>query len=239
MLDLRFLGSSNEPTSPLNAEGITVTKLPNGSAEVTCTATGQSCLALFPSTNSPTSLDSMVVGFIEPPNDRTTVTLNATSDVYVVVYTWNSDSGETIFDGKVSFVSQLELPTSKPRVSFSFRIVCALFFLLQKGRVSFQFLTFLAVAGPLPTQSPPDNTRSPSPIVIIIIGRLSTCNLHMYCGMTLRSISCFALLVIVVTSLSAVVVVVLVISCITIIIVYLVKRYRRDRKVLYSHQFER
>ena len=66
------------------------------------------------STKSPTSLDPMVViGFIEPPNDRNTVTLNATSDVYVVVYTWNSDSDETIFDGQVSFISRLEQPTSK------------------------------------------------------------------------------------------------------------------------------
>ena len=112
--------SSSEPNSPPNSEGITVTKLSNGSAEVTCTTTGQSCLALFQSKTSPTSLDPMVmIGFIESPNDRTTVTLNATSDVYVVVYTWNSDSGETIFDGKVSFISQVELPTSKPRVSFS------------------------------------------------------------------------------------------------------------------------
>ena len=89
------------------------------SAEVTCNTSGQSCLALFQ------SLDQMVmIGFIEPPNDRTVVTLSTTSDVYMVVYTWNSDSGETIFDGKVSFISQLELPTGKPRVSFSFRIVC-------------------------------------------------------------------------------------------------------------------
>ncbi len=80
---------------------------------------------MFQSTNSPTSLDPMVmIGFIEPPNDRTTVTLDATSDIHVVVYTWNSDSSETIFDGKVSFIS-------KPRVSFSFKIVCVLFFLLQ------------------------------------------------------------------------------------------------------------
>ncbi|XP_064391481.1 uncharacterized protein LOC135339333 isoform X2 [Halichondria panicea] len=107
--------SSSEPNSPPNSEGITVTKLSNGSAEVTCTTTGQSCLALFQSKTSPTSLDPMVmIGFIESPNDRTTVTLNATSDVYVVVYTWNSDSGETIFDGKVSFISQVELPTTPP-----------------------------------------------------------------------------------------------------------------------------
>ena len=87
---------------------------------------------LFLSKNSPTSLNPMVVvGFIEPPNDRTVVSLDATSDVYVVVYTWNSASGETIFDGKVSFISRLELPTCKPRVSFSFRIACALFLLLQ------------------------------------------------------------------------------------------------------------
>ncbi len=72
---------------------------------------------LFQSKTSPTFLDLMVmIGLVEPPNNRTTVTLT-TSDVYVVVYTWNSDSGETIFDGKVSFISQLELPTSKPRVS--------------------------------------------------------------------------------------------------------------------------
>ncbi len=124
--------SSTEPNSP-NSEDITVTKLSNGSAEVTCTISGQSCLALFQSKNSPTSLDPMVVvGFIEPPNDRTVVSLDATSDVYVVVYTWNSDSGETIFDGQVSFISRLELPISKSRVNFSFRIVvCVLFMLLQ------------------------------------------------------------------------------------------------------------
>ena len=81
------------------------------------------------STKSPTSLDPMVViGFIEPPNDRTTVTLNATSDVYVVVYTWNSDSDETIFDGQVSFISRLEQPTSK---AVSELYICALFLLLQ------------------------------------------------------------------------------------------------------------
>ena len=155
---------STEPNFPLNSEDITVAKLSNGSAEVTCTTTGQSCLALFLSKTSSTSLDPMVVvSFIEPPNGRTTVTLNATSDVYVVVYTWNSDSGETIFDGKVSFISQLELPTSKPRVSFSFRIVCH------------------SVAGPPPTQSPPDTTGSPAPspilmIVLIIIGAgIRTC----------------------------------------------------------------
>ncbi|XP_064391453.1 uncharacterized protein LOC135339303 [Halichondria panicea] len=105
--------SSTEPNFPPNSKDITVTKLSNGSAEVTCTITGQSCLALFQSTNSPTSLDPMVmIGFIEPPNDRTTVTLDATSDIYVVVYTWNSDSSETIFDGKVSFISPL--PTRVP-----------------------------------------------------------------------------------------------------------------------------
>ncbi|XP_064391205.1 uncharacterized protein LOC135339015 isoform X3 [Halichondria panicea] len=108
--------SSTEPNSPPNSEDITVTRLPNGSAEVTCTISDQSnCLVLVLSTKSPTSLDPMVViGFIEPPNDRTTVTLNATSDVYVVVYTWNSDSDETIFDGQVSFISRLEQPTSPP-----------------------------------------------------------------------------------------------------------------------------
>ncbi len=125
--------SSTEPNSP-NSEDITVTKLSNGSAEVTCNTSGQRCLALFMSTNSPTSLDPMVVvGFIEPPSNRTVVTLDDTSGVYVVVYTWNSDSGETIFDGQVSFISRLELPISKLRVSFSFsfKIICALFLLLQ------------------------------------------------------------------------------------------------------------
>ncbi len=125
--------SSIEPDSPPNPEGITVTKLANGSAVVTCNTSGQSCLALFQSKNSPTSLDPMMmIGFIEPPNDKTVVSLNATSDVYVVVYTWNSDSGETIFDGQVSFISRLELPISKSRVNFSFRIVCVLFMLLQR-----------------------------------------------------------------------------------------------------------
>ncbi len=121
--------SSMEPDSPPNSEDITVTKLSNGSAEVTCNTSGQSCLALFQSETSPTSLDPMVViGFIESPNDRIVVTLDATSDVYVVVYTWNSASGETIFDGQISFISRLELPISKSRV---FRIACVLFLLLQ------------------------------------------------------------------------------------------------------------
>ncbi len=128
ILSLIFSESSTEPTSPLNSEGITVTKLSNGSAVVTCNTSGQSCLALFLST---TSLDQMVVGFINSSSDRTT--LNSTFDVfmYVVVYTWNSASGETIFDGQVSFISRLELPISKLRVSFSFRIACVLFLLLQ------------------------------------------------------------------------------------------------------------
>ncbi len=107
---------------------------------------------LFLSKNSPTSLDAMVmIGFIEPPNNRTVVT----SDVYVVVYTWNSDSGETIFDGQVSFGSRLELPISKLRVSFSFRTVRSI----------------LSVAAPPPTQSPPDTTRSPPPSPIVSIGK--------------------------------------------------------------------
>ncbi len=127
---------------------------------MSCTTSGQSCLALF---QSKTSLDLMVVvGFIEPPNDRTVVSLDGTSYVYVVVYTWNSDSGETIFDGKVSFIDQLELRTSKPRVSFSFRIIMC---------------SILNVAGPPPTQSPLDSTESPSlsspqpPPPIVIIGK--------------------------------------------------------------------
>ncbi len=96
-------------------------------AEVICTISGQSCLVLLLSENSP----MVVVGLIEPPNHRTVVTFDATSDVYVAVYTWNSASGETIFDGQVSFISPLELPISKLRVSFSFRFVCGLFLLLQ------------------------------------------------------------------------------------------------------------
>ncbi len=85
----------------------------------------------------------VVVGCIEPPwpYDRTTVTLDATSDVYVVVYTWNSDFGETIFDGQVSFISRLELPISKSRVSFSFRFVCGLFLLLQLLPLHINLLT--------------------------------------------------------------------------------------------------
>ncbi len=111
---LGFSEFFRKPNSPLCVEDITVTKLSNGSAEVTCNTSGLSCLVLFLSKNSPTSLDPMVmIGFIEPPDDRTVVTLDATSDVYVVVYTWNSDSGETIFDGQVSFITQFELPTSK------------------------------------------------------------------------------------------------------------------------------
>ena len=94
----------------------------------------------------------VVVGFIEPPNDRTVVTLDATSDVYVVVYTWNSDSGETIFDGQAkmvrypSVVHWSYLSVSQELVSVS-KLQCSI----------------LAVAAPPPTQSPPDTTESPPP----------------------------------------------------------------------------
>ncbi len=67
----------------------------------------------------------------EPPNDRTVVSLDATSDVYVVVYTWNSDSGETIFDGQVS-LSRLELAVFCCEVTE----VCLLYTLVEDQYVS-------------------------------------------------------------------------------------------------------
>ncbi len=83
-------------------------RLPSGDAQVTCTNPGENCLVLFWST---IDLDSALVGFIQSFASSTVFSLTkAFSDGYVVVYSWNS--GESVFSGKVSLVTQLD-PTSE------------------------------------------------------------------------------------------------------------------------------
>ena len=92
-----------EIASPSSSEGITVIKLPNGDAQVTCTNPGVTCLVLFWST---IDLDSALVGFIQSFASSTVFSLTeAFSDGYVVVYSWKS--GESVFSGQVSLVTQL------------------------------------------------------------------------------------------------------------------------------------
>ena len=94
---------------PSSSEGITVIKLPNGDAQVTCTNPGTSCLVMFWST---IDLDSALVGFIQSFASSTVFSLtDSFSDGYVVVYSWNS--GESVFSGRVSLVTQLDPPTSE------------------------------------------------------------------------------------------------------------------------------
>ena len=76
---------------------------------MTCSNSALNCLVLFQST---TILDRVIVGFINSSEASTVISLNDTfGDGYVVVYSWNSL--ESIFEGKVSLIIQLDLPTSK------------------------------------------------------------------------------------------------------------------------------
>ena len=74
-------------------------KLHNGSIEVTCPDVSLNCLVL--STDNP---DEVHVGVISSDDDRTVVLSPGTTEVYVVVYTWNNT--ESIFSGQLSHVSQ-------------------------------------------------------------------------------------------------------------------------------------
>ena len=96
-------------TSPPPSDGISATKLPNGSVEVTCSDSALSCLVLFQST---TILDRVIVGFINSTYNSTVLSLKKDyGDGYVVVYSWNSS--QSIFEGKASLIIQLDPPTSK------------------------------------------------------------------------------------------------------------------------------
>ncbi len=97
-------------TSPPPSDGISATKLPNGSVEVTCSDSAQNCLALFQSTTS--VLDGVIVGFINSTYNSTAV-LSLKKDYgdgYVVVYSWNSSL--SIFEGEVSLIRRLDPPTT-------------------------------------------------------------------------------------------------------------------------------
>ncbi|XP_064391332.1 uncharacterized protein LOC135339104 isoform X5 [Halichondria panicea] len=97
-------------TSPPPSEGISATKLPNGSVEVTCSDSALSCLVLFQPT---TILDRVIVGFINSTYNSTVLPLKKDyGDGYVVVYSWNSS--QSIFEGKASLIIQLDPPTTAP-----------------------------------------------------------------------------------------------------------------------------
>ena len=77
---------------------------------MTCSDSALSCLVLFQS--STTILDGVIVGFINSTYNSTVLSLKKDyGDGYVVVYSWNSL--ESIFEGEVSFIIQLDLLTSK------------------------------------------------------------------------------------------------------------------------------
>ncbi len=76
---------------------------------MTCCDSALNCLVLFQST---IILDGVLVGFINASSTSTVLSLNDTfGDGYVVVYSWNSL--ESIFEGEVSLIIQLDLLTSK------------------------------------------------------------------------------------------------------------------------------
>ncbi len=97
-----------ETTSPPPSEGISVSNLTNGDVSVTCSDSALNCLVLFQSA----ILDRVIVGFINYSEVSTIISLNDTfGDGYVVVYSWNSS--QSIFEGELSLIMQLDLPTCK------------------------------------------------------------------------------------------------------------------------------
>ena len=76
---------------------------------MTCSNSALNCLVLFQST---TIFDRVIVGFINSSEASTVLSLNDTfGDGYVMVYSWNSS--QSIFEGEVSLIIQLDLLTSK------------------------------------------------------------------------------------------------------------------------------
>ncbi len=76
---------------------------------MTCSNSALNCLVLFQST---TIFDRVIVGFINSSEVSTVLSLNDTfGDGYVVVYSWNSS--QSIFEGEVSLIIQLDLLISK------------------------------------------------------------------------------------------------------------------------------
>ncbi len=94
---------------PPSCEGVSVTKMPNGDAQVTCADSDVVCLVLFQST---IALDRILVALIDSLASSTTFSVSDTfANGHVIVYSWNSS--QSIFDGKVSLIRQLNPPTSK------------------------------------------------------------------------------------------------------------------------------
>ncbi|XP_064391314.1 uncharacterized protein LOC135339104 isoform X3 [Halichondria panicea] len=95
-------------TSPPLREGISATRLINQEVSVICSDSALNCIVLFQST---TILKRVLVGFINASSTSTVISLNATfGDGYVVVYSWNTS--QSIFEGEVSLIIQLDLPTT-------------------------------------------------------------------------------------------------------------------------------
>ena len=109
---LCLLGTADLQSTP-SREDITVTLPSNSDVQVTCPET-LNCLVLV---QSLTSLNRLNVGFINSSSTSTNVSLDTViDDDYVVVYSW--DSEQSIFDGNVSLITQLYLPTSKHVFTF-------------------------------------------------------------------------------------------------------------------------
>ncbi|XP_064391820.1 uncharacterized protein LOC135339596 [Halichondria panicea] len=102
--------SSGDGGQPPSSEGVSVTKLPNGDAQVTCADSDVVCLVLFQST---INLDRILVALIDSFASSTSFSVSDTfANGHVIVYSWNSS--QFIFDGKVSLIRQLNPPTSAP-----------------------------------------------------------------------------------------------------------------------------
>ncbi len=129
---------------------------------MTCAGSALNCLALFQS-NTPV-LDGVIVGFINSTYNSTVLSLNDTfGDGYVVVYSWNSL--ESIFEGELSLIMQLDLPTSK--------VLCRL-----SELTSFIFSIAAAPTSDPQTDPPPPNMESlPTSVIAGRFKRVSVLSL--------------------------------------------------------------
>ncbi|XP_064391406.1 uncharacterized protein LOC135339205 isoform X2 [Halichondria panicea] len=107
---MKVNASVEDISSPPPREGISASNLTNGDVSVTCSNSALNCLVLFQST---TIFDRVIVGFINSSEASTVLSLNDTfGDGYVVVYSWNNS--QSIFEGEVSLIIQLDLLTTAP-----------------------------------------------------------------------------------------------------------------------------
>ena len=105
---IHFIVGSIRPPQP-SIEGISATKLPSGGVNVTCSDSARNCLVLF---QSDSDLVRALFRFINTSKNSTVVFRKDTfTNGYVVVYSWNSS--QSIFEGDVSLIMQLDPPTSK------------------------------------------------------------------------------------------------------------------------------